>query len=50
MGNAGGVAGVVVPGDVLRPDTAGRPGGTDRPTRWLADAVARTVARAGGGG
>jgi hypothetical protein len=48
MGGAGDVAGVVVLGDVLRPDAAGRPGGTDRPTRWLANAAAPAIARAAG--
>lgn len=46
MGGTGGVAGVVVLGDFLRPDAAGRPGGTDRPTRWLANAAAPAIARA----
>jgi hypothetical protein len=34
---------VVVAGDLMRPDGAGRPGGTDRATRWLWNAVKRPV-------
>jgi hypothetical protein len=37
------IDGVVVAGDVLRPDGSGRPGGTDRATRWLWNAVRRSV-------
>jgi hypothetical protein len=37
------IDGVVVVGDLLRPDGAGRPGGTDRATRWLWNAVKRSV-------
>ena len=42
------VAAVVVLGDILRPDGQGRPGGTDRPTLWLANAVRRQIGRAAG--
>jgi hypothetical protein len=38
------VQGVVVLGDFLRPDAQGRPGGTDRPTRWLFNAVRGQIA------
>ena len=37
------IDGVVVAGDLLRPDGSGRPGGTDRATRWLWNAVRRPV-------
>jgi hypothetical protein len=37
------IDGVVVAGDLMRPDGAGRPGGTDRATRWLWNAVKRSV-------
>lgn len=40
------VSGVVVLGDFLRPDGQGRPGGSDRPTLWLANAVRRSIASA----
>lgn len=46
MERTGSVAGVVVLGDFLRPDGHGRPGGTDRPTLWLYNAVRRQIARA----
>jgi hypothetical protein len=42
------IAGVVVAGDLLRPDGSGRPGGTDRATRWLWSAVRRSVYLAAG--
>jgi hypothetical protein len=37
------IQGVTVIGDVLRPDGSGRPGGVDRPTVWLFDAIKRQV-------
>jgi hypothetical protein len=37
------IEGVVVAGDLLRPDGGGRPGGTDRATQWLWSAVKRSV-------
>jgi hypothetical protein len=37
------IEGIVVVGDVLRPDGSGRPGGTDPATRWLWSAVKRSV-------
>ncbi|MDR3537553.1 MAG: hypothetical protein P4L71_13735 [Acetobacteraceae bacterium] len=40
------IAGAVVVGDLLRPDGSGRPGGTDRPTLWLWNAIKRQVHRA----
>ncbi len=42
------IEGVVVTGDLMRPDGSGRPGGTDRPTRWLWNAVKRSVYLAAG--
>jgi hypothetical protein len=42
------IAGVVVVGDLLRPDGAGQPGGTDRPTLWLWNAIKRQANRACG--
>lgn len=42
------ITGVVIVGDLLRPDGAGRPGGTDRPTMWLWNAIKRQVNRACG--
>ncbi|HEX4369509.1 MAG TPA: hypothetical protein VH023_21920 [Rhodopila sp.] len=38
----------VVVGDLLRPDGGGRPGGTDRPTLWLWNAIKRQVYLASG--
>jgi hypothetical protein len=35
------IQGVTVIGDVMRPDGAGRPGGVDRATIWLFDAIKR---------
>jgi hypothetical protein len=35
------IEGVTVIGDVMRPDGAGRPGGVDRATIWLFDAIKR---------
>ena len=35
------IQGVTVIGDVMRPDGSGRPGGVDRPTIWLFDAIKR---------
>jgi hypothetical protein len=43
IGNAVMIDGVIVAGDLLRPDGNGRPGGTDRATRWLWNAVKRSV-------
>src|ERR1700749_2654399 len=40
--------GVVVLGDLMRPDGKGQPGGKDRPTRWLWNAVKRSVYLASG--
>ena len=40
--------GIVVLGDFLRPDSQGNPGGTDRPTRWLFNAVRRQIRLAAG--
>jgi hypothetical protein len=37
------IQGVTVIGDVMRPDGSGRPGGVDRPTIWLFDAIKRQV-------
>ena len=37
------IEGITVIGDVLRPDGGGRPGGVDRATVWLFDAVKRQV-------
>src|ERR1700722_1596516 len=37
------IQGVTVTGDVLRPDGRGQPGGVDRATVWLFDAIKRQV-------
>ncbi|HEY4041585.1 MAG TPA: hypothetical protein VGM32_07040 [Rhodopila sp.] len=37
------IEGVIVAGDLVRPDGSGRPGGTDRPTLWLWNAVKRSI-------
>jgi hypothetical protein len=37
---------VTVLGDFLRPDGKGRPGGVDRPTQWLYNAIKRQIALA----
>jgi hypothetical protein len=37
------IEGIVVAGDLLRPDGSGRPGGTDRATLWLWNAIKRSV-------
>jgi len=37
------IDGVTVIGDVMRPDGSGRPGGVDRTTVWLFDAIKRQV-------
>ena len=37
------IDGAVVVGDLLRPDGSGRPGGTDRPTIWLWNAIKRQI-------
>lgn len=42
------IEGAVVVGDLLRPDGKGRPGGTDRPTMWLWNAVKRQIYLASG--
>jgi hypothetical protein len=42
------ISGVTIIGDVLRPDGAGRPGGVDRTTVWLFDAIKRQVHLASG--
>jgi hypothetical protein len=40
--------GAIVVGDLLRPDGNGRPGGTDRPTLWLWNAIKRQIYLASG--
>lgn len=42
------IHGVTVIGDVIRPDGRGQPGGVDRTTVWLFDAIKRQVNLAGG--
>ena len=42
------IDGVIVAGDLLRPDGSGRPGGTDRATLWLWNAIKRSVYLASG--
>src|SRR5579859_4273795 len=42
------IHGVTVIGDVLRPDGRGQPGGVDRATVWLFDAIKRQLRLAGG--
>lgn len=42
------IEGAVVVGDLLRPDGSGRPGGTDRPTLWLWNAIKRQLYLASG--
>jgi hypothetical protein len=42
------IEGVIVAGDLLRPDGSGRPGGTDRATLWLWNAVKRSIYLASG--
>jgi len=42
------IAGVIVAGDLLRPDGSGRPGGTDRATVWLWNAIKRSIYLAAG--
>ena len=42
------IAGVSIIGDVLRPDGKGRPGGVDRATAWIFDAIKRQVTLACG--
>ena len=42
------IDGVIVVGDLLRPDGSGRPGGTDRPTLWLWNAIKRQIYLASG--
>ncbi len=42
------IDGVAVLGDFLRPDAQGRPGGVDRPTLWLANAIKRQITLAAG--
>lgn len=37
------IQGITIIGDVVRPDGKGRPGGTDRPTTWLFNAIKRPV-------
>jgi hypothetical protein len=37
------IQGAIVVGDLLRPDGSGRPGGTDRPTLWLWNAIKRQI-------
>jgi hypothetical protein len=43
FGNTSVIEGVIIAGDLLRPDGGGRPGGTDRATLWLFNAVKRSV-------
>lgn len=45
---SGAVREVVVIGDLLRPDSRGGVGGTDRPTLWLANAIRRSIMLATG--
>jgi hypothetical protein len=42
------IEGAIVVGDLLRPDGAGRPGGNDRPTMWLWNAIKRQIYLASG--
>lgn len=42
------IEGAIVVGDLLRPDGGGRPGGTDRPTLWLWNAIKRPIYLASG--
>jgi hypothetical protein len=42
------IRGAIVVGDLLRPDGKGRPGGTDRPTLWLWNAIKRQIHLASG--
>jgi hypothetical protein len=42
------IEGTVVVGDLMRPDGRGRPGGTDRPTLWLWNAIKRQIYLASG--
>jgi len=42
------IEGVIVVGDLLRPDGSGRPGGMDRPTLWLWSAIKRSIYLASG--
>jgi hypothetical protein len=42
------IDGVIVVGDLLRPDGSGRPGGTDRATAWLWNAIKRQIYLASG--
>jgi hypothetical protein len=42
------IEGAVVVGDLLRPDGTGRPGGNDRPTLWLWNAIKRQIYLASG--
>ena len=42
------IEGVTVVGDLLRPDGAGQPGGTDRPTLWVWNAIKRQIYLASG--
>ncbi len=37
------IEGAIVVGDLLRPDGSGQPGGTDRPTLWLWNAIKRQI-------
>ena len=42
------IEGAIVVGDLLRPDGSGRPGGSDRPTLWLWNAIKRQIYLASG--
>src|ERR1700730_15172450 len=42
------IQGITVIGDVMRPDGSGQPGGVDRATVWLFDAIKRQVKLASG--
>ena len=42
------IEGATVVGDLLRPDGSGRPGGTDRPSMWLWNAIKRQIYLASG--
>jgi hypothetical protein len=42
------IEGVIIVGDLLRPDGSGHPGGTDRATLWLWNAIKRSIYLAAG--
>ena len=47
-GLAGVIRGITIMGDVMRPDGRGQPGGVDRTTVWLFDAIKRQLSLASG--